>query len=81
MIPPITEDEIAALELCQSREDWDNACDAIKLVRGGAYPPDWWHRVKMSGRMDRILSRWGAGSALQIKRIEIDRDQTEEFDG
>ncbi len=45
----ITKEEIAALSASNTREEWNNACDDIKRVRGGAYPPDWWQAVMLSG--------------------------------
>ena len=63
----ITDKEIRLLEGCQSAKDWSRACDTIKSARGGEYPDDWWEKVKMSGMMDRIMSKWGASSELKVK--------------
>lgn len=61
----ITDEELATLEACQTGEEWNDACDAIKTARNGRYPEDWWQRVKLSGMMDRILQRWGSDSRLK----------------
>ena len=61
----ITAEELKMLNDCQSAEDWGNACDAVKQVRDGQYPDDWWDKVKLSGMMDKILARWGADSSLK----------------
>lgn len=63
----LTEKEIQMLEACQTSQDWSNACDKIKEARGGIeYPNDWWKRVKATGMMDRIMSRWESDSKLKI---------------
>jgi hypothetical protein len=62
----ITEDEIAMLEACESSADWSAVCRKIKAARDGAYPPDWWPKVKMSGMMDRIMAKWGSSSEIKI---------------
>ena len=55
----LTQEELGALESCNSGKDWDAACDEIKKTRNGAYPPDWWATVKQTGMMARIFARWG----------------------
>ena len=60
----ITEEELESLDACQSAQDWREACDKIKGVRGHAYPDDWWDKVKLTGMMDRILGRWGGDSQI-----------------
>ena len=62
----ITEEELAMLEACQSANDWSEATKKIKAARGQAYPEDWWEKVKESGMMDRILSRWGGSGELKL---------------
>ena len=70
--PLITPDEIRLLESCRSADDWRAACDLIKEARGGhLYPPDWGVEVKLSGLMDRILSRWEASSELRVTDLKI----------
>ena len=61
----ITNEELEMLEACQSAQDWREACDKIKGERGQAYPDDWWDKVKLSGMMARILSRWGNDSEIR----------------
>ena len=67
--PNLTEKELKILEACQHPMDWGIACDNIKAARGGNYPEDWWSEVKLSGMMDRIMSRWGADSELRVTSI------------
>jgi hypothetical protein len=55
---PVTNKELAVLEACESEEDWNNACEAIKSARGGYYPEDWYDRVVNSGFQEKIQSRW-----------------------
>ncbi len=62
----ITNEELSMLECCQSAQEWREACDKIKSVRGQDYPDDWWGKVKLTGMMDRILGRWGDDSELKI---------------
>lgn len=66
----LTQAEMDLLTSCYSEEDWNMACTAIKEVRGGAYPPDWYSRVLGNGLMDNILSRWGASSALKVQNMD-----------
>lgn len=65
----LTEAEIAALEACTSEDQWNAQCDAVKAARGGAYPPDWWPVMKLSGRMDRILAGFGGDSEIRLIAI------------
>lgn len=57
---PISSDELDSLIASRSAEEWDAACDRIKHTRGGAYPPDFWDKVQMSGLARRIKASWGA---------------------
>ena len=70
----ITEQELDSLEACQSAQDWREACDKIKSVRGQAYPDDWWDKVKLTGMMDRILGRWGADSSIRSVSFKNRKD-------
>ncbi len=67
----ITDEELAMLRACQSDKDWNAACDAVKAARNGAYPEDWWARVKMSGLMDEVLSRFGRSSEISVKPLNL----------
>ncbi len=67
--PNLTAEEMNLLTSAQSEEDWNMACDCIKAVRGGAYPPDWYSRVLSNGLMDNIVGRWGATSALKVEPL------------
>lgn len=62
----ITKEELAMLEACQSANDWSEATRKIKDTRGQTYPEDWWEKVKLSGMMDRIFSRWGGSGDLKL---------------
>jgi len=70
----ITQKELGSLNACQSAQDWGDACDAIKEARGGMYPEDWWNKVKLSGMMDKIMTRWGEDSSLSVKRFDKKAD-------
>ena len=54
----ITQQELDTLSSTKSAEEWDATCDAIKKVRGGSYPPDWWNRVMMSGLASKAKDNW-----------------------
>jgi len=54
------------LHKCKTADDWSKAIKTIKEERDGEYPHDWWARVKLSGLMDQIFSRWGKSSDLSI---------------
>jgi len=62
----ITETEIQMLEQCKSEQEWGNACDSIKKVRGGSYPSDWWPKVMLSGLANRVLNSFGSTSEIKI---------------
>lgn len=47
----LTEEELTRLKGCKTQTEWNQACDAIKRVRGGQYPPDWFPKVHMTGLM------------------------------
>lgn len=62
----ITDEEISMLKACNSESEWNAACTKIKQARNGAYPPDWWPKMKLSGLMDEILAKFGATSEIKI---------------
>lgn len=62
----ITDEEIQALEGVQSMDEWNTLCKDIQKRRDGAFPPDWWAKVKLSGLMDRVTARFGGSSELRI---------------
>lgn len=64
----LTDQEIAGLERVQSADEWNRTVDGIKQARGGAYPDDWWEKMKLSGRMDRIFARWGGSAEIRLTR-------------
>lgn len=63
----LTPSELEILEQCQSAKEWNDACDKIKAARNGEYPNDWWSVMKLSGRMDKIFTRWGSDSSLKVE--------------
>ena len=67
----LTQAEIAAFEACQTYQECRDVCDNIKAARSGAYPPDWWDQMKLSGRMDRVYARWGGNSNLSMSVLKI----------
>lgn len=63
----LTPSELEMLDQCQSSKQWNDACDKIKAARNGNYPDDWWAVMKLSGKMDEILARWGSDSSLKVE--------------
>lgn len=55
---PVSEKELAVLKSCNSEDDWNKACEAIKAARSGYYPEDWHERVILSGLQEEIQARW-----------------------
>ena len=77
----ITEEELAMLEACQSANDWSEATKKIKEAREQSYPEDWWEKVKMSGMMDRIFSRWGGSGELKLTSHDSLSDMLQHLKG
>jgi hypothetical protein len=71
-VDQITKEEMDALEACKTPEEWGSTCDLIKDRRNGQYP-----RMKLSGKMDKIMSRWGGSSELSVRGFD---DATDLFD-
>jgi len=67
MAQNITDEELQMIETVQTEQQWSEACLKIKRARQGAYPPDWWPKVKTSGLMDRVVARFGATSDIRIE--------------
>ncbi len=64
-LPKLTESEFAALNACQSADEWSAAVADVKKARDGGYPPDWYERMLKTGLADEINGRWGrAGFGL-----------------
>jgi hypothetical protein len=55
----ITDAEIAALTASKSMCEWDEICDAVKKVRGGNYPSDWFAVVMAGGIAAKAKANWG----------------------
>ncbi len=54
----LTEAEFLDLTSTKNEEEWNAACDRVKAARDGAYPPDWWPRMMLSGVMHRHFATW-----------------------
>lgn len=54
----ITEQEIQKLKDTKNEIQWNAVCYEIKAARDGAYPPDWWPKMMMSGLIDQISKSW-----------------------
>ena len=67
----LTQEELGVLKSCNSEKDWNAACDEIKRTRDGAYPPDWWAKVKLSGMMARISARWGSDDRIHMHPLKL----------
>ncbi len=59
----ITLTEIDSLCGANSERDWNLVCDAIKAVRGGDYPNDWFTVVVVGGIMDAAVCRFELSEA------------------
>ena len=46
---PLTDAELQQLEAATSEAAWNDTCDAVKKLRAGAYPADWFSKVVESG--------------------------------
>jgi len=60
----LTDTELTQPKATTCEHEWNNQCDAIKRVRNGEYPPDWFQRMMLSGLMSRIMASWGAEKSL-----------------
>lgn len=54
----LTDQEIAKLMVTKSETEWNATCDEIKRGRDGEYPPDWYARIVLSGRMLSVQVNW-----------------------
>ena len=54
----LTDNEVTKLENTKSAAEWKVICDEIKMARGGQWPPDWFDRIVVSGRMSRARWNW-----------------------
>ena len=63
----MTETEVIELmESSQTESEWSDNCDKVKAAFNGQYPAFWWETMKLSGRMDEILGRWGDDSEIRV---------------
>lgn len=54
----ITKEELNTLATAENGDAWNKACDAIKKVRGGVYPSDWFTKVMISGFSAAVSDGW-----------------------
>jgi L-rhamnose mutarotase len=54
----LTEAEMAKLRNTKNESEWNAVCDEIKAARNGAYPPDWFAKMMMTGLMSAIAATW-----------------------
>ena len=59
-IEHLTAEELDQLKSCKNDEEWGAACRAVKEVRKGQWPPDWYEKVIKPGLIDQVLGK-GAG--------------------
>jgi hypothetical protein len=59
-IEHLTAEELDQLKSCKNDEEWGAACRAVKEVRNGQWPPDWYEKVIKPGLIDQVLGK-GAG--------------------
>ena len=67
----LTKEDLELLESVQSSSEWRVACDTVKSRHGGQYPSDWWTVMKLSGKMDEILARFGQDSRIKISGVPV----------
>ena len=67
----LTNEELELLDQVQSSAQWGQACDQIKRNHGGQYPNDWWTTMKLSGKMDEILGRFGEDSRISLNGVKV----------
>lgn len=68
----ITQDDLVILELVQTSEDWDAACNTIKETHGGRYPDDWFAKVLQSGLSHRVFARFGQRPVMSVTSVGDD---------
>lgn len=68
----ITPEELESLRSTKNETEWNQACDAIKKARNGAYPPDWWAEVMQSGLAAEVAHNWGQPDAFELKVGNLD---------
>lgn len=54
----LTEIELEKLKNSKSATEWDSICDAVKQIRGGQYPQDWFAKVVLSGVINNAQNSW-----------------------
>lgn len=69
MASNLTDEEMQMFEEVQTQAEWRAACTKVKDVRDGLYPDDWWPRMRLTGKMDEIISRFGGSTEFKVKVI------------
>jgi hypothetical protein len=81
-VADLSQEELDRLTACRSHLEWQRACGAVKKVRGGVYPGDWYARVLKSGLADRVLAGFGQDTHIRIEIMGKDGSVTfEELGG
>jgi len=75
----ITEAELDKIRNCKSAADWNKACNDVKAAHSGAYPPDWYAKVMLSGLARTVMA--GFGKSPEIGIAPLDDDEPKKFIG
>jgi hypothetical protein len=67
----ITEAELQTLETANTAEEWNAACAAIKAVRGGIFPEDWYPRVMQAGVLKRFGERSKVDTGIHVEPVRV----------
>jgi hypothetical protein len=67
----LTEQEMRWLKESKSESEWNDACDVIKLVRKGEYPPDWFVKVLLAGVPQEAEANWKIGEVPVRKSSQL----------
>lgn len=67
----ITDAELAALRDCKSFDEWDEAFNQMRNVRGGEEPPDVFEKVVHSGLYNQVISQFVFNDEVQLEIISI----------
>lgn len=70
MIENLTDEEMQMFEKVQTRAEWRAACTKVKDARDGRYPDDWWPRMKLTGKMDEIIKRFGGSTEVKVEVVQ-----------
>jgi len=54
----LTQVELDSLKASKTEQEWNDTCDAIKRVRCGSFPPDWFAKILAGGILLRASENW-----------------------